>query len=112
MAGLAVDQAVAIGKPVLQIAGEGPQFNARFAEAQERLLGLSLRTIGPPPVTDDALADGAALMQATFDDTAYLAACAHNGRERLGTPGGAHRIAARILDALGRLPEHAGYAAR
>lgn len=112
MAGLAVDQGVAIGKPVLQIAGEGPQFNARFAEAQERLLGLSLRTIGPPPVADDALAGGAALMQATFDDTAYLAACARNGRERLGTPGGAHRIAARILAALGRSPDHGDEAAR
>lgn len=112
MAGLAVDQAVAIGKPVLQIAGEGPQFNARFAEAQERLLGLSLRTIGPPPVTDDALAGGAALMQATFDDTAYLKACARNGRERLGTPGGAHRIAARILAALGRSKDHGSDAAQ
>ncbi len=102
MAGLAVDQGVAIGKPVLQIAGEGPQFTARFAEAQQRLLGLSVRTIGPPPVTDAALADGAALMQATFDDHAYLERCRRNGRDRLGTPGGAHRIAARILDALGR----------
>ncbi len=102
MAGLAVDQGVAIGKPTLQIAGEGPQFNARFAEAQERLLGLSVRTIGPPPVTDQALARGAALMQATFDDADYLDACRRNGRDRLGTPGGADRIAARILAALGR----------
>ena len=40
MAGLAVDQAMAIGKPIVQIAGEGPQFTYAFAEAQDRLLGL------------------------------------------------------------------------
>ncbi len=36
----------AIGKPIVQIAGEGPQFTYAFAEAQDRLLGLSVQTIG------------------------------------------------------------------
>jgi uncharacterized protein (TIGR03492 family) len=33
MAGTAIEQAVGLGKPVLQIPGEGPQFTYRFAEA-------------------------------------------------------------------------------
>lgn len=45
MAGTAVEQAVGLGKPVVQIPGEGPQFTYRFAEAQMRLLGLNVITV-------------------------------------------------------------------
>jgi len=38
MAGTAVEQAVGLGKPVIQILGQGPQFTYSFAEAQMRLL--------------------------------------------------------------------------
>ena len=39
MAGTAAEQAVGLGKPVIQIEGKGPQFTKSFAEAQRRLLG-------------------------------------------------------------------------
>ena len=39
MAGTATEQAVLLGKLIVQIEGKGPQFNASFAEAQRRLLG-------------------------------------------------------------------------
>ena len=39
MAGTATEQAIGLGKPVIQIEGKGPQFTKSFAEAQRRLLG-------------------------------------------------------------------------
>ena len=39
MAGTASEQAVGLGKPVVQFPGNGPQFTFKFAEAQRRLLG-------------------------------------------------------------------------
>ncbi len=39
MAGTAAEQAVGLGKPIIQIEGKGPQFTKSFAEAQRRLLG-------------------------------------------------------------------------
>lgn len=100
MAGLAVDQAVALGKPVIQIPGEGPQFNYRFAEAQNRLLGLSAQTIGTGPATPATLKAAAACLQTTLKDPAYLAQCVDNGRTRLGAPGASQRIAQLILNNL------------
>ena len=100
MAGLAVDQAVALGKPVIQIPGEGPQFNYAFAEAQDRLLGISAQTIGKGPATPEPLMEAAHCLQKTLKDSDYLAACDDNGRERLGTPGASQRIAQLILDNL------------
>jgi len=100
MAGLAVDQAVAIGKPVIQIPGEGPQFNYAFAEAQDRLLGISAQTIGTGPATPETLKEAAHCLQKTLADQAYLKACIDNGRTRLGTPGASKRIAKLILDTL------------
>ena len=104
MAGLAVDQAVAIGKPVIQIAGEGPQFTYAFAEAQDRLLGLSAQTIGTEAATPEILKKAARRLVETVQDKQYLDACVVNGRERLGTPGASERIATTILEALGELP--------
>ncbi len=101
MAGLAVDQAVALGRPVIQVAGPGPQFTYRFAEAQERLLGLSARTIGRDgPATEEDLRRGAALLDETLNDEAYLRAAQANGRARLGSPGASFRIADLVLGAL------------
>jgi uncharacterized protein (TIGR03492 family) len=100
MAGLAVDQAVAIGKPVIQIPGEGPQFNYAFAEAQDRLLGSSAQTIGIGPATPETLREAAQCLQKTLADEEYLAACVENGRSRLGTPGASKRIAQLILQNL------------
>jgi len=104
MAGLAVDQAVAIGKPVIQIAGAGPQFTYAFAEAQDRLLGMAAQTIGTGPATPEILKSAAHCLQKTVKDQDYLQACDKYGRERLGTPGASHRIAEFVVQKLAELP--------
>ncbi|MEL6939624.1 MAG: lipid-A-disaccharide synthase-related protein [Cyanobacteria bacterium J06598_1] len=100
MAGEAVDKAVAIGKPVVQIPGKGPQFTYAFAEAQNRLLGLSAQTIGGQAATPTTLKEAAKCVVKTIDDTSYLQACQWNGPHRLGPSGGANRIASLILQHL------------
>ena len=42
MAGTATEQASLLGKFIVQLVGNGPQFNASFAEAQRRLLGSNI----------------------------------------------------------------------
>jgi uncharacterized protein (TIGR03492 family) len=100
MAGLAVDQAVALGKPVIQIPGEGPQFTYRFAEAQQRLLGLSCQTIGTQPANQVILQEAGKSIIKTLNNPEYLQACVINGKERLGSLGASKRIANLILTAL------------
>ncbi|MEL6469575.1 MAG: lipid-A-disaccharide synthase-related protein [Cyanobacteria bacterium J06623_4] len=97
MAGLAVDQAMAIGKPIVQIAGEGPQFTYAFAEAQDRLLGLSVQTIGQQAATPAILREAAQCIVKTVEDEDYLAACIENGQDRFGPFGASARIANLIL---------------
>ncbi|MFM9110334.1 MAG: lipid-A-disaccharide synthase-related protein [Prochlorococcaceae cyanobacterium] len=104
MAGLAVDQVVALGKPVIQFAGEGPQFTHAFAEAQDRLLGPCCRTIGTGPAGPAELIEGARVLEAVLSDADYLERCRHDGRARLGAPDGSRRIATAILDALESRP--------
>jgi uncharacterized protein (TIGR03492 family) len=101
MAGLAVEQAVAIGKPIIQIPGEGPQFTYQFAEAQTRLLGISAQTIGTKPATPEILKQAAKRVIETLEDSDYLAKCKENGPERFGPPGASERIARFLLNSLG-----------
>ncbi|MEM8614870.1 MAG: hypothetical protein AAGF93_22890, partial [Cyanobacteria bacterium P01_H01_bin.105] len=103
MAGLAVDQAMAIGKPILQIPGPGPQFTYAFAEAQDRLLGLSVKTIGTKPATPEILKEAAQYAVDVIQDEAYLQACIDNGQERFGPFGASYRIAKVVLDTLEKL---------
>ncbi len=107
MAGLAVDQAMAIGKPILQIPGAGPQFTYAFAEAQERLLGLSVKTVGTKPATPAILKEAAQYAVKTIQDKAYLKACVANGQKRFGPFGASYRIAKVILDTLENLDTEA-----
>lgn len=107
MAGLAVDQAMAIGKPILQIPGEGPQFTYAFAEAQERLLGLSVKTIGTKPANSAVLKEAAQYAVDVIQDEAYLQACIANGQERFGPFGASDRIASAIVETLEKLDTHA-----
>ncbi len=100
MAGLAVNHAMAIGKPIVQIAGKGPQFTYAFAEAQQRLLGLSVQTIGKRAATPEILREAAQCVVKTIDDTDYLQACGENGRQRFGPFGASARIANSILTHL------------
>ncbi len=97
MAGLAVNHAMAIGKPIVQIAGKGPQFTYAFAEAQQRLLGLSVQTIGQRAATPEILREAAQCVVKTLDDAVYLQACEENGRQRFGPFGASARIANSIL---------------
>jgi uncharacterized protein (TIGR03492 family) len=93
MAGTAIEQAVGLGKPVIQIPGAGPQFTYRFAEAQMRLLGLSVQTIGTQPATAANITQAAKTIYQTLTDRAYLERCQTNGLERVGTAGGATAMA-------------------
>ncbi|MEH2230513.1 MAG: lipid-A-disaccharide synthase-related protein [Nostoc sp.] len=101
MAGLAVDLAVAMGKPIIQIPGEGPQFTYQFAEAQTRLSGISAQTIGTKPATPEILKQAAKRVVETLEDSDYLAKCKVNGPERFGPPGASERIARFLLNSLG-----------
>ena len=111
-AGTASEQAVGLGKPVLQLCGRGPQFTATFAEAQRRLLGPGVSCAAGKP-------GSAAVLLATADLAAkHLAALvdpeagprwrhqlAALGAERIGAAGGSAQIATAIME---RIPATAG----
>ena len=106
-AGTASEQAVGLGKPVLQLCGRGPQFTATFAEAQRRLLGPGVSCATGKP-------GSAAVLEATADLAAeQLAALADPeagprwrrqlaalGAERIGAPGGSAQIATAIMELI------------
>ncbi|MFN8780225.1 MAG: hypothetical protein ACK5Y4_00695, partial [Pseudanabaena sp.] len=102
MAGTAVEQMVGLGKPVIQIMGNGPQFSYRFANAQERLLGLSVQTIGKEPATPKILQEAAQCVKRTLSDRDYLERCKQNGMERVGAKGGSERLADAIAQILSK----------
>jgi uncharacterized protein (TIGR03492 family) len=107
MAGTAAEQAVGLGKPVLQLAGPGPQFTAGFAEAQRRLLGPGVHCAEGPvdaPETLEATARLAARLLARLRDPEEAAAWRRElrdiGRQRIGDPGGSERLVAAIMEVI------------
>lgn len=96
MAGTAVEQAVGLGKPVLQIPGFGPQFTYPFAEAQMRLLGESVITIGQKPTEVNLFKNAAVKIIDILADSRYLHRCLENGKIRVGESGGSRNIAEEI----------------
>ncbi len=90
-AGTATEQAVGLGCPVISFPGPGPQFTAGFAEAQTRLLGS---TVTPAPQTAAELLP---LAVDLLENPTRRQAIAHLGRQRMGLPGAADRIAATVL---------------
>jgi uncharacterized protein (TIGR03492 family) len=100
MAGTAVEQAVGLGKPVVQIPGRGPQFTYPFAEAQERLLGPAVQTIGREPATAKTLAAAAEQVAVILQDGDYRQRCEAIGQVRVGPPGGSRAIAQQLLQHL------------
>jgi uncharacterized protein (TIGR03492 family) len=86
MAGTATEQFIGLGKPAIAIPGQGPQYNPDFAEAQSRLLGLSLTLVNQPSQVVPAI-------QSLFKNPDLLQMIAENGLERMGHPGAAQRIA-------------------
>ncbi|TRU32722.1 MAG: hypothetical protein EWV50_21610 [Microcystis aeruginosa Ma_MB_F_20061100_S20] len=101
MAGTAVEQAVGLGKPVLQIPGFGPQFTYPFAEAQMRLLGESVITIGKKPTEVNFFKNAAVKIIDILADSQYLHRCLENGKIRVGESGGSKNIAEEIYMKLG-----------
>ncbi|MEM8781138.1 MAG: lipid-A-disaccharide synthase-related protein [Cyanobacteria bacterium P01_G01_bin.49] len=93
MAGTAVEQAVGLGKPVIQLPGKGPQFTYVFAEAQMRLLGTSVKTIGKNYNNSAICTEATRVIQKVLKDKSYLKNCQQNGQERVGKPGGSQNIA-------------------
>jgi uncharacterized protein (TIGR03492 family) len=93
MAGAAMEQAVGLGKPVIQIPSAGPQFTYAFAEAQMRLLGSSVQTIGTKPATIETITQAAQAIRQTLADAEYLEQCRVNGLERIGGAGGGEAMA-------------------
>ncbi|MFM7426759.1 MAG: lipid-A-disaccharide synthase-related protein [Elainella sp.] len=90
MAGTATEQFVGLGKPALTFPGAGPQFTARFAEAQTRLLGPSVTLVEQP---QRVVATVTALLQ----DPDRLQLIRANGLRRMGQSGAADRIAAQLI---------------
>jgi uncharacterized protein (TIGR03492 family) len=90
MSGTATEQFVGLGKPALILPGAGPQFTAAFAEAQTRLLGMSVTLVEKPQQM-------AMAVRSLLDNPDRLQAIAENGRRRMGEPGAADRIAQCLL---------------
>lgn len=104
MAGTAIEQAVGLGKPVIQIPSKGPQFTYSFAEAQMRLLGPSVQTIGKE-ASPTNIATAAAAIQSTLTDSQYFDCCRANGLERMGKAGGSAAIAQVFSEHTQNLPD-------
>jgi uncharacterized protein (TIGR03492 family) len=89
---------VGLGKPVLQLVGDGPQFTENFAEAQRRLLGPGVFCAGGDPGSDtqlDATTDLLEqLLERLLHDTRWRSELQQLGMERIGSGGGAARMAA------------------
>jgi uncharacterized protein (TIGR03492 family) len=107
MAGTAAEQAVGLGKPVLQLAGSGPQFNGRFAEAQRRLLGAGVSCAAGESGQDATLSTTAAMVAdqlAQLGDPergpAWRRELEQIAAARLGPPGGSARQAEAIMETL------------
>ena len=86
MAGTATEQFVGLGKPAISLPGKGPQFTPAFAEAQTRLLGASITLVKKPEQVARAI-------KTLLKDADRLQLIAANGKERMGEPGAAERIA-------------------
>ncbi len=106
-AGTAAEQAVGLGKPVLQLVGQGPQFTAGFAEAQRRLLGPGVSCAPGRSGQPATLAASAQLLRNLLDQQrdpgrgpAWRQDLAAIGLERIGGPGGSQAMAGAIMALL------------
>ena len=93
MAGTATEQFVGLGKPVVTLPGEGPQFTPAFAEAQTRLLGVSVLHLKHPTQVASRLIQ-------LLHNPVELSDIATNGRLRMGPSGAADRIAQALMRIL------------
>ena len=102
MAGTAAEQAVGLARPVLQLAGRGPQFTAGFAEAQRRLLGPTVFCAQGEPGETATLEASARLaidlLERSHSDADLQRQCHQQALQRLGPSGGGARMAQAISD--------------
>ena len=98
MTGTAAEQCVGLGKPVLQLVGEGPQFTAGFADAQRRLLGSAVFCAEGATGSEQQLNGTAALLETLLErllqEPGWQKELQQLGLERIGRGGGAARMAA------------------
>jgi uncharacterized protein (TIGR03492 family) len=99
MAGTATEQFVGLGKPAIAFPGNGPQYNAKFAKNQTRLLGISLQLVNNPSQV-------AGKIQDLLSNPDLLHSIAVNGKKRLGETGAAKRIAEFIIKKIDLLTEN------
>ncbi len=87
LTGAANEQAVGLGKPVIAFTGIGPQTTRRRFTEQERLLGGGMKYIQDYPggVVQEVLS--------LLDDKKRREEMGRLGKERMGGPGGAEKIA-------------------
>jgi len=108
MAGTATEQAVGLAKPVVQMAGAGPQFTASFAEAQRRLLGPTVFCAeGESGEQATVLATARLvldLLERSVQDQQLQRLCRQQADERLGSMGGAEQMATAISALLTSTP--------
>ena len=104
MTGTAAEQCVGLGKPVLQLAGGGPQFTAGFAEAQRRLLGPGVFCAEGNLGSEEQLRGTAQLVQTLLERLQREPSWHHElqqlGAQRIGSGGGAARMAADLHQLL------------
>lgn len=100
MAGTAIEQAVGLAKPALQLPGKGPQFTAAFAEAQRRLLGPTVFCAPGDTGTPENMQASAELtlqlLERILSDLNLQRQCQTEAGKRLGQHGGGRRMAAAI----------------
>ncbi|MEM8612340.1 MAG: lipid-A-disaccharide synthase-related protein [Cyanobacteria bacterium P01_H01_bin.105] len=92
-AGTATEQFVGLGKPVLTLPGNGPQFTLSFAQAQARHLGPSVTLVEHPH-------EAGQVLSAILQDPERQAAIYQNGLHRMGPPGAGQRIAEILVKTL------------
>ena len=97
MAGTATEQFIGLGKAAIGIPGQGPQYNYKFAEAQNRLLGPSLILVHEPEKVGGVI-------KSLLGDPDRLQLIAENGKKRMGLPGSAAKIAAYLLEQFNPFP--------
>jgi uncharacterized protein (TIGR03492 family) len=86
MAGTATEQMVGLGKPVITFVGRRPQFTAKFAREQVRLLGSAVTCLDKPNQID-------AVLKKILNDPDYFQEVLDNAKERMGGSGASARIA-------------------
>lgn len=99
MAGTATEQFVGLGKPVIAFPGNGAQYNQKFAQNQNRLLGISLQLVNHPQQVAEKL-------QQLLSQPDLWQLIAINGKKRLGEAGASQKIANFIINKINPLMDN------